>query len=263
MDMESIQNRPVEIIAHRGASFIAPENTLSAVRLGWEMSADGVEIDIRLSADGRIVLMHDPDTTRTTGQPYTVAETTASTLRTLDAGTMKPEVFSGERIPFLEEVVSCIPDNGTLFIEIKCGSEIIPPLETVIEASGNRSRIAFKSFNIETLSDAAAYFRNIPCYWLIERSTEHDRDDRNDDNRRIIDAAIKRGFRGISVNSAGITREFTEQVTDAGLRLFAWTINEPENAKRFVSYGVNGLVTDRPGWLREALEIRNSKQYNI
>ncbi len=254
MNTADIKNVPVEIIAHRGASFIAPENTMSSVRLAWESGADGVEVDIRLSADGKVVLMHDPDTTRTTGQSYTVSETTAAILRTLDAGAMKPEVFTGERIPFLEEVVSEIPSYGRLYIEIKCGGEFIFPLQTVIDACGKRRRIAFKSFDIETLSETAKNFRDIPCCWLIERIPKNTEHDRPEHIRRFIEAALDRGFNGMSVNSSGLTTLFVEMAIDAGLRLFAWTVNEPQDAKRLMSSGVHGLVTDRPGWLREMLE---------
>ena len=253
MDTEKSQNCQVEIIAHRGASFIAPENTLSSVRLGWEMGADGVEIDIRLTTDGRIVCMHDPDTSRITGKAFTISETSAETLRTLDAGIMKPEVFAGEHIPFLEEIICDIPDSRTLYIEIKCGSEIIPPLEKIIEESGNRDRIAFKGFDIDTLSTVKEQFRSIPAYWLVELIRNGKTEDRSDLDSDMIVTAVEKGFSGISMNSDGITADFAESAISSGLRLFAWTINDPDDAKRLVSYGVHGLVTDRPRWLREAL----------
>jgi Glycerophosphoryl diester phosphodiesterase len=124
------------IFAHRGASHDAPENTAEAIALGWEMGADGVEIDIRLTRDGRIVLMHDADTIRTTGVQGLVAGRTFADLRKLDAGSWKHPDFSGARVPALEEVLSAIPADKQAIIEIKCGSEILVPLRDILDASG-------------------------------------------------------------------------------------------------------------------------------
>jgi glycerophosphoryl diester phosphodiesterase len=122
----------VEIIAHRGASYDAPENTLTAVQLGWQQQADGVEIDIKLSKDGHIVAFHDHGTARTTGANHTLAELTLAELRDLDAGSWKNARFAGERIPALEEILAIIPPGKRLFIEIKAGPDIVPELKRCI-----------------------------------------------------------------------------------------------------------------------------------
>ena len=93
-----------QIIAHRGASADAPENTLAAFRLGWEQDADGIEGDFRLSADGRIVCIHDDDTQRVAGSRLVVSETSYNDLHALDVGRWKGEQWRGERIPSLAEV---------------------------------------------------------------------------------------------------------------------------------------------------------------
>ncbi len=116
---------PVEIIAHRGASYDAPENTLAAVRLGWERQAD-VEVDVYLSKDNRMVVIHDASTKRTArGVDLKVKETDAEELRKLDVGSFKDQKFAGERIPFLAEVIETVPPAQKLYIEIKCGKECI------------------------------------------------------------------------------------------------------------------------------------------
>ena len=92
----------VEIIAHRGASHLAPENTLASVELAWKRGADAVEIDIWLTKDGRIVAIHDEDTERTTGRKWVIADHTLAELRRLDAGSWKDESYAGEPIPILE-----------------------------------------------------------------------------------------------------------------------------------------------------------------
>src|SRR4051794_20206839 len=99
----------MQIIAHRGASHDAPENTLAAVRLAWAQHADAVEIDVHLTRDGRLAVIHDPDTQRTAGIPQLVTETTLADLQRLDAGAWKGASFAGEKIPALEDVFALVP----------------------------------------------------------------------------------------------------------------------------------------------------------
>ena len=97
-------SKSVEIIGHRGASYLAPENTMASFMLGWEKGAD-VELDIYLTTDNRIVVIHDGTTRRTAGTDLKVAASSSEELRKLDVGRFKSEQFAGERIPFLEDVV--------------------------------------------------------------------------------------------------------------------------------------------------------------
>ncbi len=109
----------MKIIAHRGASFDAPENTLAAIRLAWQQQADAVEIDVHLSRDRHLVAIHDFNTRKTTGRNRPVARQTLAQLRTLDAGQWKHPRWRGEKIPTLEEVLATVPPGKRLFIEIK------------------------------------------------------------------------------------------------------------------------------------------------
>ena len=118
----------VEIVAHRGASHDAPENTLAAVKLAWERDADGVEVDVYLTKDGRIAVLHDKTTKRTTGVDRPVAEMTLSELHELDAGSWQDPRWKGERIPSLEEVLDLVPPGKKMYVEVKCGPEIVPEL---------------------------------------------------------------------------------------------------------------------------------------
>src|SRR5689334_1007095 len=122
-----IAGMPV-IIGHRGASHDAPENTLAAIRLGYEQGADFVEVDLRLTADKQIVLLHDADTKRTTSVEGKVTERTVKELQTLDAGSFKDAKWKGEKIPTLKEALAVIPRGRGMFLELKSGPEIVPPL---------------------------------------------------------------------------------------------------------------------------------------
>ncbi|MHC4626919.1 MAG: glycerophosphodiester phosphodiesterase family protein, partial [Planctomycetota bacterium] len=156
--------KSVEIIAHRGASHLAPENTMASVMLGWEKGAD-VEVDVYLSADNRIIAIHDSTTERTGGIELKVAETTSEELRKLDVGSFKSETFAGEKIPFLAHIVETIPPNRKLYVEIKCGKEILPFLQRLIVDSGKSSQIVIIGFDLDTVTMSKELI-DVPTYWL-------------------------------------------------------------------------------------------------
>src|SRR4051812_34131067 len=111
----------MEIIAHRGASYDGPENTLSAARMAWEQGADGIECDVHLTSDGHLVVIHDDDTARVAAARHVVSETTLALLRTLDVGRWKNPRFSGEQIPTLDEMLSTVTPGRKIFLELKSG----------------------------------------------------------------------------------------------------------------------------------------------
>jgi len=116
------------IVAHRGASRDAPENTLPAFKLAWQQGADAIEGDFHLTKDGKIVCLHDYDTKRVSGVKRVIKDTTLDELRALDAGAwFKPE-WKGTRLPTFAEVAATVPASGKFYIEVKCGPEIVPVL---------------------------------------------------------------------------------------------------------------------------------------
>ena len=234
------------IIAHRGASYDAPENTLAAVSLAWEKGADAVEIDVHLSSDQQIIVIHDKSTKRTTDQNYEVKETPSETLRTLDAGSWKDEAFSGEKIPFLEEVMATVPEGKKLFIEVKCGPEIIPVLTKQIESSGIEERLVIISFHFEVVKQSREVMPGIPAFFLHYTLTRRYGKD-------WITKAREANLSGLNFRYRGITPSFTHKVHAAGMKMFAWTVDDPKEALRLTRLGIDGITTNRPAWLREEL----------
>ena len=240
---------PTEIIAHRGASYIAPENTLASVRQAWKLNADTVEIDVNLTQDKRIVAIHDLTTKRTTSANFVVNKTSSEELRKLDAGILKSKKFAGQKIPFLEEVISTTPHDRRLLIEIKCGKEIIPGLQKIIKENGKLYQIALTGFDLKTVSAAKKLMPEISTYWLCNtvrnkltrKPLPYDRD--------LITIMKENNLDGLSLHYDGITEEFAETVLYSGLKLYAWTINDLEDAVRLLKYRVHGIITDRPGWI--------------
>ena len=246
----------MQIIAHRGASHLAPENTVAAANLAWEKQADAVEVDVYLSRDRKIMVIHDSTTKRTTGKArdLKIADHTAEELRRLDVGTFKDKAYTGERIPLLEEIIATIPPEGRLFVEIKCGAEILDPLKQIIEASDQRDRIVIIGFGLDTVKAAKRQMPNIPTYWLVGTRKNNDTGTWIPHSPTLVDQLAGSGLDGLNVHWAGVTREFAQCVQTAGLDLYAWTVNDPAEAARLQAFGIRGITTDRPGWLRDQLQ---------
>jgi glycerophosphoryl diester phosphodiesterase len=244
--------KSVEIIGHRGASYIAPENTMTSFKLGWEKGAD-VELDVYLTKDNKIVVIHDDTTKRTAGTDLKVAESTSDELRKLDVGSFKSDKYAGEKIPFLADVVKTIPPGRKLFIEIKCGQEILPYLREILARSGKMSRIVIIGFDLDTVAMSKRMI-DVPTCWL--RGTEKTKDTEQwiPHDPQLVQTAKDKGLDGLDVHYAGVTKEFADAVKAAGLKLFVWTVDDLEEAARLVKLGVDGITTNRPGWLREQLK---------
>lgn len=248
----------VEIIGHRGASYDAPENTLASANLAWEQHADAVEIDVYLTKDDRIVALHDKTTERTTGKDWKPRERTLAELASLDAGSWKSPQFAGEPIPALEAVLETIPPGKRLFIEIKCGPEILPHLQSVLEdCPKSPNQIAIIAFNWETITGAKERMPEISCYWLYGTTPKVDKETGEVSDRpgELLARCEAAGLDGLDIKyDSQITPGFMRRLDDAGLELYTWTVNDPAVARRLAELGVNGITTDRPGWLRQRLQ---------
>jgi glycerophosphoryl diester phosphodiesterase len=248
---------PVEIIAHRGASYDAPENTMASLRLGWQRHAD-VELDVYLSKDNRMVVIHDISTKRTAGGvDLKVKESSADQLRALDVGSFKGKEFAGERIPFLAEVVQAIPPKQKLYIEIKCGKEILPALRQLLVESGKMSQIVIIGFDLETVAESKKQI-DVPTYWLKGTDKDKKTEQWIPHNPKLVQTARDKGLDGLDVHFAGVTGELVQAAKAAGQKLYVWTVDDPAEARRLVRLGVDGITTNRPDWLRKHLQNQAS-----
>jgi glycerophosphoryl diester phosphodiesterase len=238
----------MEIIAHRGASFYAPENTLSSFRLGFQQRADAAELDVHLTRDGRVVAVHDPDTRRTAGVTHRVVEHTFEELRKLEVGQWGRWKGRGfcEKIPALEEVLELVPKGKRLFIEIKCGPEVLPALENIFHHSH-----VLIGFDYDILKAAKVRFPRHPVYWAVETDTAGKG---FPPVRELIAKAKTANFNGLDLEKRfPIDRAFVEAVHQAGLKLYTWTVDELKTARAEAAAGVDGITTNRPAWLGEHL----------
>lgn len=233
------------IIAHRGSSFTAPENTVAAAKLAWEQGADAVELDIYLSTDNRIIVMHDSNTNRTTGQSFNIPETSSELLRSLDAGSWKSEKYKGEKIPFLEEMIATVPEGKKMVIEIKCGVEVFPALQQVVNTCGKKDQLVFIAFDWKTILAARQLFPENACYWLCSLAAGV--------QEKMEDPAIKE-LDGINLNYKIVDKEIVLFAKGLGLEVLSWTIDDPEEAKRLFKLGVSGITTNRPDLIRQSIK---------
>jgi len=234
----------VEIIAHRGASFLAPENTIASAILAWEKGADAVECDIWLSKDNKIIVCHDASTKKTTGQNHVISKTDSRILRKLDAGSFKDEQFSGEKLPLLIELIETIPEGKELVIEIKCKSEVLPFLKEEIDKYQEEKNFTFICFDFETICETKQVFPENPCYWLSGNAILL---------KSNLDKVAGAKLDGVSLHFSIINEGIMEKAENLGLEVYAWTVDNPEEAKKLIELGVKGITTNRPGWLREQI----------
>ena len=243
--------RSVDIIAHRGASYLAPENTRAAVQLAWEKDAD-VEIDVHLSLDNRVMVIHNATTKHISGVDLKVSETRSERLRELDMGAFKGQAFAGEQMPFLEEIIQTIPPRRKLYVEIKCGQEVLLHLVDVVRRSGKMSQIVVIGFDLETVARSKQVL-DVPTYWLKGTTKDKETDAWIPHDLNLVQTARDNGLDGLDVHYAGITEALVTAAHDAGQKLYTWTVDEPEEARRLVRLEVDGITTNRPAWLREQL----------
>jgi glycerophosphoryl diester phosphodiesterase len=244
------------IIAHRGASHDAPENTLAAFRLAWEQGADGIETDLHLTKDGKIICIHDGDTKRIAGIEKRVVETPFDELRRLDVGSWKDKRFAGERLPTLEEVLAQVPEGKRFFIEIKCGVEILPHLKRELAATKVRpEQLVIISFNAPVIAAVKKELPGLKAHWLTGYKQDKETKTWSPTHESMLATLKKIGADGLDTNAhETITEAFVKSLREAKYEFHCWTVDDPAVAKRFIKMGVDSITTNRPAWLRERLK---------
>ena len=232
------------IVAHRGSSFDAPENTLPAFRLAWEQGADGVEGDFLLTKDAQIVCIHDASTKRLADKNLVVSKSTLQELRALDVGAWKHEKFKGTKIPTISEVFATIPKGKKIFVEVKCGPEIVPFLvKEIRKANLETDQVRLICFNTKVIKSFKENMPNHKAYWLSGFNKK------NGSWKPSVDQVITtlQNCKADGLDSQHtIPPEFSKSVINAGFEWHAWTINDARTAQRLAKRGIDSITTDRP-----------------
>lgn len=243
------------IIAHRGAAHDAPENTLAAFELAWRQGADGVEGDFRLTRDGAIVCIHDADTRRTAGEAVRVSEATLAELRRLDVGRWKGERWRGARIPTLDEVLAAVPDQRMVFLEIKCGPGILPPLKAALAASRvPPGQLVVVSFHEGVVVEAKRLLPRVKALWLTAFETDRKTGAVRPSPETILETLAMTGADGVGCSAhPAVDTALVQALRAARKELHVWTVDDVATAEHFVRLGVDSLTSNRAGWLKRQL----------
>lgn len=227
-----------KVVAHRGGGRLAPENTLEAIDLGYRLGHTMVEFDVKLSADGRLFLLHDDSLDRTTSGKGIAGEQTWASLSLLDAGSWFDERFTGIKLPLFSEVAArCAQYQLMANVEIKptLGQEEVTGKKVALAAQLWQEPAAplLSSFSIQALEAAQQAVPEIPRGLLL--------DDWHPDWQ-----ALAKHLDCISVhlNQKVLTELRVEQLRSAGYYVMAYTVNDPKRARELLSFGVNTICTD-------------------
>lgn len=234
----------VLVIAHRGAAGAAPENTLASVTQAVNDGADWVEIDVQESRDGEVVVVHDSDFMKLAGNPLKVWDGDLAEIRQIDVGSWFDPRFSDQRVPTLREVLEAIKGRSRLVIELKYyghDQRLEQRVVDIVEHSGMSEDVVVMSLKLQGVEKLHTLRPDWTTGLLAASAV-------GDLSRLDVDF--------LAVNQGMASRAFIRRAHAAGKRVFVWTINDALSLSRWMSMGVDGIITDEPALAREVLAQR-------
>jgi glycerophosphoryl diester phosphodiesterase len=234
------------VIAHRGASGHAPENTLAAFERAVQLGAGFIETDLHLTRDARFVAIHDSTLERTTNGAGAIHDFTLAQLRELDAGKWFDREFMDERIPTLEEVLKFSQEHDVVFyLEVKYDAAwgMHHALVAALQSTQSAARTVVISFDPSTLMAVHKLDASLMLGLLVEKASPD-----------AVTAAVNVGARQLCPATSLATAEFVKKTHESDLLVAAWTANSPKDMRAMLSAGVDGIMTDFPDRLRATIE---------
>jgi glycerophosphoryl diester phosphodiesterase len=232
----------VKIIAHRGFSKKAPENTLSAVHLAIQYKVDYIEIDVHLSKDGIPVVIHDAKIGRTTNEvtPHRITEMTLDKIKTLDAGAWFDPCYKGESIPTLDDILALNFESSGLMIEIKKGHSQVKPLATAVAEAVKKSlalspakKILLGSFSLHILREMRLQIPTVPLIGIAE-------------DFNVLPDLISMKLPQVALWHKLISPQLLKKFNENNTKVWAFTIDDHKTAKSLHEIGVDGIITNDP-----------------
>ena len=237
------------VIAHRGASSSAPENTLAAFDLALEMGARHLELDVELTRDGHVVVIHDDTVDRTTDGSGPVTAHTLDELRRLDAGRWFGAAFAGERIPTYEDVLVRYRGRAHLHTEIKGRApELTRQTVDLIRRHGMESEVTLTSFQRVRLEEVRAYAPELPSGWLV-----------TDVSETTLAEARRLGLVQLCPRAPLVTRELVQRLHAMGFVVRAWGVATEDLMRQVAEAGADGMTVNFPDRLLAWLAARSSQ----
>ncbi|UNS95629.1 glycerophosphodiester phosphodiesterase [Streptomyces tubbatahanensis] len=217
---------PLLTVGHRGVMGVEPENTLRSFVRAEREGLDVIELDLHLSKDGALVVMHDADVARTTDGAGPIGELTLAQLRALDAG-------QGERVPVFEEVVDAVRSPLQAEIKDRAAARV---LADTIKRRALHDRVTVISFHAEALRETREHLPDIPLVLVAGRSSP-----------TAPERARELGAGMISLELRHLDADIVGRAHAAGIKVISWTVNTDEDLARVRELGLDGVVTDMPG----------------
>jgi glycerophosphoryl diester phosphodiesterase len=243
---------PVLVIGHRGFSAAAPENTQASFKKAMEVGADMIELDVHLSRDGQVVVIHDDTLNRTTNGKGRVANYTLNELKELNAGSWFGSQFFGEKIPTLKEVLELTRGQILLCIELKGGDLGQYSLKDLadwslqeVEKAGMLSQVLFASFDLSAIERIREKNPRIPVALIYSKSWS---------SPRAVTG--ERPIPVLSCRDTVLTQTNAAKARLEGMKILVWTVNREKRMERFLNMGVDGIITNYPDRLMKILKKR-------
>jgi glycerophosphoryl diester phosphodiesterase len=233
-----------QVLAHRGSSKVAPENSLAAFQQSILDRADWVEIDVQETADGQVVVVHDSDLMKLAKDPIKIWELTSDELQSIDIGSLFDPKYSGERVPTLREVLELCRDRIKVVIELKYygrDQQLEQRVVDIVEQTGMAEQIMVMSLKAKGIKKLKGLRPNWKCGLLLSVSVG---------NVQKIEADF------LAVNARFASRALVKKVHSAGKQIYVWTVDEPSMMSSLMNRGVDGILTNRPELARQVLESR-------
>lgn len=241
------------VFAHRGASAHAPENTLAAFELALIQNADAIELDVKLSADGHIVVIHDPTVNRTTGSQGRVKDLSLAQLKSLDAGSFFSETYRGEKIPTLAEVFEAVGKRTLINVELTNYTtprdKLVESVCKLVEHFGLQEHVMFSSFFASNLTRARACLPKVPRGLLALNGLLGAW-------ARSFGFAFGR-YQALHPNLHDVSPQQVQRVHRLKRRIHVWTVNTADDMRRLFHWNVDAIFTDDP---QLAVQVRGGAQ---
>ena len=238
------KKKNIMVVAHRGASGYAPENTLSAMKKAIEMKAEMSELDVQETADGEIILLHDNTTKRTGKKDLNIWELNYDDLKDIEVGEWFSEEYKGEPIPTLKEVIDLIRGKMKLNIELKANKHEKMLAERslkVVMDNDFLDQVIFTSFKFDEIRKIRALNKEAKVGYIFGKLPE---------NVDVFTEDVDL----LSAHYKSVDAEFVKKAKSNGKEVHVWTVNEPEDMKRMIELGVEAIITNYPDVLRKVLD---------
>jgi glycerophosphoryl diester phosphodiesterase len=240
------------VIAHRGFSGAAPENTVAAVRAAIDIEADMVEIDVTLSADDHVVVIHDETVDRTTDGTGEVSRFTLAEVQRLDAGSWFDPIFAGEVVPTLDEVL--VEVEGLILLNVEIKSEavtrgVVGRVASAIREHDMVGQVVVSSFSPDALAEMHAVAPEIRTAVLYNKDVHEGLDP--------VEIVTDLGASVFNIKRQRLTRKMLRRCRENHIPVGIYTVNEPRRMRRLVAKGIDAIFTDHPDRL---IEILNPKR---